>query len=96
VEGHHIEPMTFSVGNSAETLYLYLVGTAAQFFGQPRLPFQLVSWLFALACIWLIWKLVERISETLPPWIPLLTAACSLWLFHYARNGLRAISAPFF
>jgi hypothetical protein len=49
-----------------------------------------------LACIWLIWKLVERIADSIPPWIPVLTAACSLWLFHYARSGLRAICSPFF
>lgn len=96
VEGNHFEVLTFSVGNSAETLYLYLVGLAAHVVGPTMLSVQLVSWLFALACIWLIWKVVERIDGTIPPWIPLLTAACSLWLFHYARNGLRAIAAPVF
>jgi len=39
VEGRHIEPMTFAVGNSAETLYLYLVGAAAQLSDQPRSRF---------------------------------------------------------
>ena len=29
-------------------------------------------------------------------WVPLLTAACSVWLFHYGRSGLRAICAPVF
>jgi hypothetical protein len=95
VEGHHFEVITFSVGNSAETLYLYLVGIAAQVFGPTTLAIQFVGWLFGLACVWLIWKLVERIADV-PAWVPLLTGACSLWLFHYARNGLRAISAPVF
>ena len=54
VEGRHFEVMTFSVGNSAETLYLYLVGVAAQLLGPTTLAIQLPSWAFALACIWLV------------------------------------------
>jgi hypothetical protein len=96
VEGKHFEVITFSIGNSAETLYLYVLGAMAQLLGPTTLAIQLTSWLVALACIWLIWKLVERITDTIPPWIPVLTAACSLWLFHYARSGLRAICSPFF
>jgi hypothetical protein len=96
VDGHHFEVLTFSVGNSAETLYLYLVGISAHIFGPTTLAIQLVGWTFGLAVVWLVWKLVERIDSHIPAWVPLLTAACSLWLFHYARNGLRAISAPLF
>ncbi len=96
VDGHHFEVLTFSVGNSAETLYLYLVGMAAHVFGPTTLAIQLVGWAFGLAIVWSVWKLVERIDSRVPAWVPLLTAACSLWLFHYARNGLRAISAPLF
>jgi len=96
IEGHHFEVLTFSVGNSAETLYLYMVGLAAHILGPGTLAIQMVGWAFGLAIVWLIWKLVERLDFTIPPWVPLLTAACSLWLFHYARNGLRAISAPLF
>ena len=96
VAGHHFEVMTFAIGNSAETLYLYLMGAATQVLGPTTFAIHLLSWIFALACIWLIWKLVERITDTVPGWVPLLTAACSIWLFHYARTGLRAISAPFF
>jgi hypothetical protein len=96
VEGHHFEAMTFAVGNSAETLFLYLTGAVAQVLGPTTLAIQIVSWLFGLACVWLIWKLVERITDTVPAWIPLLGAGGSLWLFHYSRSGLRAITAPFF
>jgi hypothetical protein len=96
VGGPHFEVITFSVGNSAETLYLYLDGVMAKLLGPTTLSLQLTGWLFALACMLLVWKLVERISSTVPAWVPLLTTACSLWLFHYARSGLRAISAPVF
>src|ERR1017187_6929144 len=96
VEGRHWEVITFSVGNSAETLYLYLLGSLIHAMGPTTLALQLACWPFALATIWMVWKLTERIADSVPAWVPLLTAAASLWLFHYARSGLRAITAPFF
>ena len=96
VNGRHFEVITFAIGNSAETLYLYLMGAALGLLGPTTFALHLLSWIFAIACIWMIWKLAERITDGVPAWIPLLTAACSIWLFHYARTGLRAISAPFF
>lgn len=96
VQGHHFEVITFAVGRSAETLYLYLVGGMIQLFGRSILPIQLVSWIFALACIWLVWKLVECVTGTVPAWVPVLASASSIWLFHYAMAGLRAIAAPVF
>jgi Dolichyl-phosphate-mannose-protein mannosyltransferase len=96
VEGKHFEVITFSFGNSAETLYLYIVGGMLSLLGPSTIAIQLTSWLFALACVFLIWKLTACISETIPAWVPLLTATSSLWLFHYARSGLRAIAAPVF
>jgi hypothetical protein len=88
--------ITFSLGHSAETLYFYLMGAAVQLFGPTTLAIQLPSWICALLCIWLAWKLVERIDDTIPAWIPPLVAGSSVWLFHYARSGLRAICAPVF
>lgn len=96
VQGRHFEVITSSIGNSAETLYLYLVGGMVSVLGSSTIAIQLTSWFFDLACIWLIWKLTACISETMPPWLPVLTAVSSLWLFHYARSGLRAIAAPVF
>ena len=96
VDGHHFEVITFSLGHSAETLYLYLMGAAAKLFGPSTFAIQFPSWICALLCIWLVWKLTERIDDSIPAWIPLLTAGCSVWLFHYARSGLRAICAPVF
>jgi hypothetical protein len=96
VRGHHFEVLTFSVGFSAETLYLYLVGGMIRLFGPTILSIQLVSWISALACIWLLWKLVQRVTDTVPAWVPVLAGATSIWLFHYAMNGLRAIAVPVF
>jgi hypothetical protein len=77
-------------------LYLYIVGVAVALLGPSTFAIQLPSWLFAIACICLVWKLTESINESISFWIPVLTAASSLWLFHYSRSGLRAIAAPFF
>ena len=96
VDGHHFEVITFAIGNSAETLYLYLMGISAHLFGPTALAIHTVSWIFAIACVWMIACLAIRVNGSIPIIIPLLTAACSIWLFHYARSGLRAISAPFF
>ena len=82
-----------SIRNSAEALYLYLVGLAAHVLGPGTLAIQVVGWAFGLAIVGLIgssWALVPPSHR-----VPLLTAACSLWLFHYARNGLR-LSPPLF
>src|SRR5579863_9364672 len=40
VNGHHFEVITFSVGNSAETLYLYLEGLMAWILGPTVLSIQ--------------------------------------------------------
>ncbi len=96
VESRHFEVLTFAVGNSAETLYLYLVGAVARLFGTTELAIQLPSWILAVVCIWLVVKLVERVDSATPRWLPALLGACSIWLFHYACCGLRAISAPVF
>ena len=96
VEGRHLEAITTAIGNSAETLYLYLVGTSIALLGPTALAIQVVSWAFALLCIWLGTRLALRLDPRLPVWVPLLLFASSPWLFHYARCGLRAISAPVF
>jgi hypothetical protein len=96
VEGRHFEVITTSIGNSAETLYLYLMGASIALLGPTTLAIQVVSWLFALACIWLFVLLARRLEPDLPAWVAPLLIVSSLWLFHYARAGLRAISSPVF
>jgi Dolichyl-phosphate-mannose-protein mannosyltransferase len=96
VQGKHFEVLTLAIGNSAETLYLYVLGFATQLFGTTALAIQIASSLAALALVWLVWKLVARVQDGTPAWMPVLLASCSIWLFHYACSGLRAISAPVF
>jgi hypothetical protein len=96
VEGRHLEAITTVIGNSAETLYLYLVGASIALLGPTALAIQAVSWAFALLCVWLGARLAVRLEPRLPVWVPLVLFASSPWLFHYARCGLRAISAPVF
>ena len=93
---HRFEPITTVLGNSAETLYLYLLGISGRLLGQTTLAIELVSWLFALGVIAMTAAVVRRIEPAIPPIVPVAIAATSVWLFHYARAGLRAISAPLF
>lgn len=96
IEGGRFEPITFSIGNSTETLYLYLLGLVIKVFGSTTLALQILSASFAVACVCLVCILIRRIDSRLPTWISIVLTASSIWLFHYGRSGLRAISAPVF
>jgi hypothetical protein len=96
VEQGKIEVITFAIGNSAETLYLYLEGAVAKLVGTTTLSIFMTSWIFALACVVLLHHTARRLDAALPVWVTLGVATSSVWLFHYARVGLRTIAAPFF
>lgn len=96
VEGRRFEVLTFVLGNSAETLWLYVVGLSAKLLGPSVLAIVVPSALAAVATAVLV-TLVARVLDPETPWLtPFLLAAGSPWLFHYGRSGLRAISAPLF
>jgi hypothetical protein len=96
IEERRFEVITVAIGNSAETLYLYALGAVAKLVGTTTLAVQLPAWGLALAVVTLILLLARRLEPGLPAWVPLLLAASSVWLYHYARTGPRAISAPVF
>ena len=96
VRGHHLEVMTFAVGNSAETLYLYLTGVVATLIGPTTLALQLPGWVFAVAVVWMLAVAARRLEPDLPGIVVILIGVSSLWLFHFARSGVRTITAPFF
>jgi hypothetical protein len=83
-------------GHSMETLYLYLVGFASRFAGSTRLAVHVVTWFFVLGSVLLLCLMVRRVGPSIPIVIPLLLAMSSVWLFHYGRSGLRAVTAPMF
>ncbi len=93
---HRLEPITHVLGNSAETLYLYLLGFSTRLLGPTTLSVQLVSWACAAGVVAMTVAVVGRIDPKVPPLVPLAVASTSIWLFHYGRAGLRAISAPLF
>lgn len=96
VEKRQVEVLTFVLGNSAETLWLYVVGLSATLLGPTVLAIALPSALAAVATAILV-TLLARALDPATPWLaPFLLAAGSPWLFHYGRSGLRAISAPLF
>lgn len=83
-------------GHSMETLYLYLVGFAAEVTGSTSLAVHAITWAFTLASIVLLCAVVRRLRPGMPVSVPLLLAISSVWLFHYGRSGLRANTAPLF
>jgi hypothetical protein len=91
-----LEVMTFSIGPSAETLWLYVVGASVELLGPRWFSVVLPSILAATAVVALTVVLVARLSPETPSAIPLLLSAGSVWLFHYGQVGLRTISAPVF
>jgi hypothetical protein len=96
LEHGRFEVITDLIGIPQETLYLYLAGAVAEIFGTTTLAVQLTSWGVGLAIVYLLYVVARRVDVRLPPWVALLVAVSSIWLFHYARAGVRAISAPFF
>ncbi len=96
VKERRLEVLTFVVGNSAETLWLYVLGLAATLLGPTVLALVLPSALAAAATAALLALFVVARNPGAPWAIPFLLAAGSPWLFHYGRSGLRAITAPLF
>ncbi len=96
INAHGLNRAGVPFGHSMETLYLYLVGFASCFVGSTPLAVHLTTWFFVLGSIVLLCLLVRRVTPTVPAAVPLLLAMSSVWLFHYGRSGLRAVTAPLF
>ena len=96
IEQRRLEVLTFVLGNSAETLWLYVLGISGKVLGPSVLAIVLPSALAAATTVVLLTLLVRAIVPDAPLPLPFLLAAGSPWLFHYGRSGLRAITAPLF
>lgn len=91
-----LEAMTFSVGQGAETLALYLQGLFVILLGPTRLAASLHSMLLAAATAGLAVLLTRRLFPEVTPALPAILALGSTWLFHYGQVGLRTAAAPVF
>ena len=96
LEQHRLEVLTLVLGNSAETLWLYVVGVSSAVLGPTVLAVVLPSALAAAATAALVTGLVRVLDPEVPWGVPFLLAVGSPWLFHYGRSGLRTIAAPLF
>ncbi len=90
------EVMTFSIGTSAETLWLYLMGASVEILGPRWSSVVVLSVVAATTVVLLTVIAARRLDPGTPPAIPFLLSAGSVWLFHYGQVGLRAISSPLF
>ena len=96
VSGRRLEAITNVLGNSAETLYLYVQAIVATTFGTSWLALALPSIAAATAVLGLLGLLSRRLDPRTPAWVPLGLGTASVWLFHYGQTGLRAVTAPLF
>ena len=94
VAERRFEVLTFVVGNSAETLWLYVLGLSAALLRPSVLALVVPSALAAAATAWATTRFFVERRPDAPWWIPFLLAAGSPWLFAYGRSGFRAITAP--
>ncbi len=90
------EVMSFTIGPSAETLWLYVVGASVELLGPRWISVVLPSILASAAVVALTVLAARRLFPDAPPAVPFLLSAGSVWLFHYGEIGLRAIAAPLF
>ncbi len=72
-----LELITSALGNSAETLWLYLVGVSATLFGPSWTALVLPGIFAAAACLALGALLVKRLTPGTPSWVPLIVFASS-------------------
>lgn len=96
VEGRRLEVMTSTLGYSAETLWLYVMGLSATLLGPTVaaavIPSAVAAVLTAVALALLVRELEPEASVA----TGFLLAAGSPWLFHYGRSGLRVAAAALF
>ncbi len=90
------EVMSFAIGPSAETLWLYVMGACVELVGPRWISVVLPSILASAAVVALTVLAARRLDPATPPAIPFLLSAGSVWLFHYGEVGLRTIAAPLF
>ncbi len=89
VEGRRLEVLTTTLGYSAETLWLYVMGLSATLLGPTVLAAVLPGAAAAAATVLLLALLARALEPDAPPFAAFLVATGSPWLFHYARSGLR-------
>lgn len=96
VEQRRLEVMTSTLGYSAETLWLYVMGLSAHVLGPSVAAAVLPSALAALLTAVAVALLVRELEPGAPALSGFLLAAGSAWLFHYGRSGLRVAAAALF
>ncbi len=91
-----LDVMSFAVGPSAETLWLYVVGASVALFGPGTPAVVWPSILASAVAVLLTVIAAARVFPEAPPAAVLLLSGGSVWLFHYGQSGLRTIAAPVF
>jgi hypothetical protein len=86
----------FPSDNGVETLWVGVAGVLIAFLGQETIAAVMSSNIAVGLMLFFIWRLAERHRDVIHPLLTVLAAMSMLWVFHYARGSMRAISAATF
>lgn len=80
--------------NGHESLHVLAVGALAHLLGGEPLAILLPAWAATLLLLLLLFRLARAMPQVLDGAVVVPVALSCLWMFHYARTGLRAVSSP--
>jgi hypothetical protein len=80
--------------NGHESLHVLAVGALAHALGGEPLAILLPAWAATLLLLLLLFGLARAVPQVLDGAVVVPVALSCLWMFHYARTGLRAVSSP--
>jgi hypothetical protein len=95
IRDRHIVPISTAANpNGHEALHVLAVGALAHLLGGDALAILLPAWTATLLLLLLLYWFSRTNSRLLDAGTVLPVALACLWMFHYARTGLRTVSAP--
>lgn len=95
IQGHDYVPIYTRLNpNGHEALHVLAVGALAHALGGEPLAILLPAWAATVLLLLLLFWLARAVPQILDGAVVVPLALSCLWMFHYARTGLRAVCSP--
>ncbi len=95
IRDHDYAPIYTALNpNGHEALHVLVVGALAHALGGEPLAILLPAWAATLLLVFLLFRLARGNPQLLDEGVVVPVALSCLWMFHYARTGLRTVSSP--
>jgi hypothetical protein len=95
IQNRDFVPISTAVNpNGHEALHLLAVGVLAHVLGGETLAILLPAWAATLLLVFLLYWFSRTNPELVDAGAVVPVALACLWMFHYARTGLRTVSSP--